>query len=523
MSRRFFVMLSAIVSGLLIAAAPVAAAEPPGYEHFHTYAEMKAELDATVADHPGIAQRFDIGASYEGRKIWGIKISDNVGTDEDEPEVLFHGLTHARERLSAEMALHIVAMLTDGYGTDQRVTDIVNSREVWIVPMLNPDGAEFDFSGDVFHTWRKNRQPIPGSSEIGVDLNRQFGYMWGCCGGSSPNPPNDTYRGPAPWFAPEAVAYRDFVNSRVVGGRQQIRASISWHTAGRMVLWPYAFTKVNVPPQMALDDWKAFKALGQAMAATNGYKAQQGSDLYIVDGDQEDWAYHEHRIFSFAFEMAKGAAKRYYPTATETAAELANNEQAVLMFLEFADCPYRAAGLGASHCGPLNDDFEAARGWTFSSTGATGWERANPEPTSTAAGIKQRDVTVSGESALVTGAPAGGDASAFDVDGTTTATSGPIQLGSGKWKVKFRFTFAHDALSSADDKLRLSVVRGSTVTNIWTAKGKPAERNAAWTTKTFSLNAFAGQTIRLRFTAVDGATDNLVEAAIDNVRVFSAP
>jgi aminopeptidase S len=86
--------------------------------------------------------------------------------------------------------------------------------------------------------------------------------------------------------------------------------------------------------------------------------------------------------------------------------------------------------------------------------------------------------------------------------------------------VKFRFTFAHDAAATPADYLRLGIVRGGSTNAIWTASGKSAERNAAWTTKTFSLTAYAGQTIRLKFTAVDGAADSLVEAAIDNVRVY---
>ena len=62
---------------------------------------------------------------------------------------------------------------------DTRITDIVDSREIWIVPMLNPDGAEYDMSGGVFRHWRKNRQPIPDSTAIGIDLNRNWGYKWG--------------------------------------------------------------------------------------------------------------------------------------------------------------------------------------------------------------------------------------------------------------------------------------------------------------------------------------------------------
>ncbi len=215
---------------------------------------------------------------------------------------------------------------------------------------------------------------------------------------------------------------------------------------------------------------------------------------------------------------------RYYPTLAETEAELANNREAVLRFIEYADCPYRAAGLAATHCGPLNDDFEADRGWSFSADQPSGgWERAIPEASVTAAGTKQKATVSSGQAELVTGADAGADAQANDVDGLTTALSPAIELGPGEWRVKFRFTFAHDATATDADLLRLSVVQGGNTTKIWTVKGKATERNATWTANTVSLNAWAGQTIRLRFTALDGSADSLVEAAVENVRVSQTP
>src|SRR5688572_1490689 len=118
---------------VLAAPSPAAAAEPAGFEYYHTYAEVKAFIDSAVAAHPGIARRFIIGRSYEGRKIWAIKISDNVGSDENEPEVFINAQIHARERAPNELALAVVGWLTNNYGDldafGQRVTDIVNSRE----------------------------------------------------------------------------------------------------------------------------------------------------------------------------------------------------------------------------------------------------------------------------------------------------------------------------------------------------------------------------------------------------------
>ena len=131
----------------------------------------------------------------------------------------------------------------------------------------------------------------PGSSAVGTDLNRNWGYRWGCCGGSSGNPPSSTYRGASAFSAPETRAVRDFVNSRVVGGVQQLRAAIDFHTYWELVLWPYGYTYSNTATGMNADQYNTFATMGRAMAATNGYTPEQASDLYIADGILPDWAW----------------------------------------------------------------------------------------------------------------------------------------------------------------------------------------------------------------------------------------
>jgi len=339
----------------LVGFGTVAAAEPAGYAYFHTHAESEAVIDAAVANHPSIAQKFSIGRSYQGREIWGIKLTANVAAgSQGRPEVVIDGLIHARERASSELAIYMIELLAENYGVNtalgRRVTAILDTRVVFVIPILNPDGAIYDFKGGAFHKWRKNRQPIPGSPAIGIDLNRNFGFKWNCCGGSSGDPYSDFYRGPSAWYAPETAALRDFINSRVIDGRQRIIELLSLHSAARLVLWPYGYTKTNVPSTMSADDHAVFVALGHGMADRNGYIAQQGSDLYVVDGDAGDWAYHQYRIFALVIEMARGSAKRYYPSLTELNADIARNRPAVLWLLEQAGCPYAAAGLESAYC-----------------------------------------------------------------------------------------------------------------------------------------------------------------------------
>ncbi len=289
--------------GLTLEPLLVSQAFPPADSAYHDYAEMVAELQQVAFDHPGIFSLFSLGTSYEGRTVWAGKISDNVGTDEAEPEVLFTNHQHAREHLTVEMALYTLHMLTDEYGTDPQITSLVDSREIWIVFDLNPDGGEYDIATGAYRSWRKNRQPNAGSQYIGTDLNRNWGYKWGCCGGSSGTTSSETYRGAAAFSAPETDVVRDFVDSRVVGGAQQITASIDFHTYGELVLWPYGYTFTDVPADMTQDDHDVYVTMGQAMAAMNGYTPEQASDLYITDGTIDDWTHGVHHIFTYTFEM----------------------------------------------------------------------------------------------------------------------------------------------------------------------------------------------------------------------------
>ena len=116
---------------------------PSADSTYHNYNEMVSEITAVANANPGLVSRFSFGNSSQGRAIWALKVSDNVGSDESEPEVLFTANQHAREHLTVEMALYILNQLVNGYNADDaRIRNIVNNREIWIVPMVNPDGVE---------------------------------------------------------------------------------------------------------------------------------------------------------------------------------------------------------------------------------------------------------------------------------------------------------------------------------------------------------------------------------------------
>jgi carboxypeptidase T len=522
--------LAMFVPGLA-APAPAAAADfPAGWEGYHTYAEMAADVAATAAAHPTIVRKVSIGTSYQGRTIWAVKISDNVGVDESEPEVLFDGLTHSDEHMGLEMTLHIMHWLVDGYGKDTRITNIVNTREVWIVLAVNPDGAEYDITGGKFHFWRKNRQPTPGTSYVGTDLNRNFGYRWGIAEGrTSTNPAAITYMGPSAFSAPETRNIRDFLASRVVNGRQQIRTAITFHESGRLVMWPYGYTYTDVPADMTVDDHTALAIIGKAMASTNGYKPEQASDLYLTSGTTRDYEYGVYRIFSYTFEMSV----KDYPDDSLIASETGRNKEAVLYLIERAWCPLSVLGAAtvATRCGIFDDDLEISRGWTTNAAGtdtATSgmWQRGDPQPTTTSAGRKQPDGVPSGSRAFITGLAAGTSPSANDVDGGRTTVLSPrinVAYTAGQ-KLQFKYTFAHDKTSSTADEFRVEIVdeTTSTTSTVFLVRGSAAEKSAGWSQVSIDLTAYRLHMIQIRFSATDAGTNGIVEAGFDDVRVTRA-
>jgi hypothetical protein len=313
---------------------------PAGYRGYHTYRALSDELNSLAVAHPDHVAVSSFGTSTQGRPLLLVKVSDQVHVDKQVPEVLFTCAQHAREHLTVEMCLHIVARLAEGFGADPEITQLLRSREVWVAPMLNPDGAEYDISSGLFALWRKNRQPTPEAGQIGTDPNRNWGEHWACCGGSSADPASDTYHGTAPFSAPETAQLRDWVNSRVVHGRQQITAHIDFHSFSELVLWPYGFTTTETGPGLSAADAAVFRAMGEAMAATNGYLPEQSSHLYISDGSIGDWMWSQHRVWSYTFEMYPTSLTQggFYPPANVIDRETARNDAAVDLLLRYADC-----------------------------------------------------------------------------------------------------------------------------------------------------------------------------------------
>jgi carboxypeptidase T len=306
---------------------------PPSHDAYHDYAEQVAFVTDLAAQYPEITDLFSIGKSLENRDLWCIKISDNPMQDElDEPAIAVVAMHHAREILTPEMALYAAQQLVEGYGNNEEITAYVENREIFIVINLNPDGGEYDHSGGSFHMWRKNRRVNEGSQCRGVDLNRNYGYLWGGVG-SSGRACDDTYHGTVAFSEPESSAFRDFVLAH-----ENINMLLTLHTHAKLVLYPWGNTSQHIDDQI---DFLTHKQLAEYQGAILNYTANQASSLYPTTGDTTDWSYGARGITSFTWEMAPGQfdLTGFYPPPSMIASETPKGFVALRVLLNYTREP----------------------------------------------------------------------------------------------------------------------------------------------------------------------------------------
>ncbi len=263
---------------------------------FHTYLELRNDLFWLEEMYPQIARIHDIGDTIEGRDILAIKISDNVEFDEMEAEVLLIGCHHAREWLTVEVPYFIAQYLVEQYDVDPEIKRIVDNSELWIIPMLNPDGLEYSIH--TFRWWRKNRRDN-GDGSFGVDPNRNYSYMWGFDDeGSSPNGWSQVYRGKSPLSEPETDALSMLFIQR------EFQAAISYHTYSELILYPWGYTYQPTLDQELLHYLAS--TMSDLMKGVNNryYLPRQASTgLYTTNGSFIDFAYGWYNIPAFCIEM----------------------------------------------------------------------------------------------------------------------------------------------------------------------------------------------------------------------------
>lgn len=272
-----------------------AAAGNPGY---YTYAEMSAKMLDLANSYPTLVTRYSIGLSDGGLPIYGVKISDNVTTDENEPEILYTGLQHAREAIGGTSLMFFMQYLAENYATDARIQALVNNREIFIIPCSNPDGYTFNYGGSSASypvtgggLWRKNRRVTGGnggSTTYGVDMNRNYSVDFGNCAGASTScgstsKSSDTYFGPSAFSEKETQAIRDFVYSR------QFVCAIDQHCQGAYYSLPYG--RPTLHPALSTEDANFYTRIPALMGTYNGHRAGNSPETvnYEVAGGIKDW------------------------------------------------------------------------------------------------------------------------------------------------------------------------------------------------------------------------------------------
>ncbi len=272
---------------------------------FYTFDEVVAQLDSMRNKYPNLITAKDsIGTSLEGRTIWAVKISDNPDIKETEPEIFYNSLIHAREPQSMMCVLYFMFYLLENYGTDSIATYLVNNRELYFVPVINPDGYVYneEISPEGGGMWRKNTRVI-NDSIFGVDLNRNFGYLWGYDDfWSSPDPKHMWYRGTGPFSEPETQVVRQFcLNHNFI-------ISNNYHSFGNYICSPWGYNLNQSSDSLFFNNLIKFATFH------NGYHNAFDLSLpenYPTNGGVCDWMYGEtsekNRIFAFLTEVGSSS------------------------------------------------------------------------------------------------------------------------------------------------------------------------------------------------------------------------
>ena len=263
---------------------------------YHSAETLEQDLRQLSESQPEIAELREIGRSLEDRPIWALRIGERRAT---EHKLLFMGCHHAREWVSVEVPYLLAEHLVKNAG-QAPVGDWLQRGEIWVAPMVNPDGHEFSRSPET-RLWRKNRRPNPDGS-IGVDPNRNYGYMWGTLNISTSShvPSDPTYVGPRAFSEPETQAVRNLV------ARELFRGVITYHSFSQLILYPWGYTLEPIPDSSDLSTMaKLAKRMQQLIHGVHGktYTPQQSSQLYLTAGDTTDWTYGEYGIPSFTIEL----------------------------------------------------------------------------------------------------------------------------------------------------------------------------------------------------------------------------
>jgi murein tripeptide amidase MpaA len=303
------------------------------YEYYN-YQDMTDLFYNLEETYPEIMSYASLGETYEERNVWMVKLSDNVEVNEDEPGVLLMGAHHGNEKPSYESLIFFIKHMVENYGkentdddgdgalnediidgvdndgdslvdedpSEDRVREVIDNTEIFVIPMVNPDGVEANT--------RKNRAPKEGqANNIGVDLNRNYAFKWelynifpGIYNDAwTSNPESWNYRGGYPFSEKESSAVKDFVES------EDIKISLSYHSYGEFIVYPWTHTSQITPHE------NQFISIGDGISSINGYYFYKGRGTILpwpggIIGTSENWLYGVQDILSFTIELCKTRA-----------------------------------------------------------------------------------------------------------------------------------------------------------------------------------------------------------------------
>lgn len=294
---------------------------------YHTYETLTSDLQSIAAAYPNLTRLYSLGKSVQGRDLWIMKISDNPGLDEDEPEVSYIAAMHGDEVVGKEMAYDLIDYLTKNYGSDPRVTSLVDDLEIWILPSMNPDGTA------LHQRYNANF----------YDLNRNFPDQF--------DDPNDTTTG----RQPETAAVMDW------GHLHPRTVSANFHGGSLVANYPWDGTPNGASVYSICPDDSAFVSMARtyadanpSMLASNSDPAfdngiTNGADWYAINGGMQDWNY----VWIGDFETTLEISTIKWPAASTLPGYWNDNLESMLRYLERAREGIRGIVTDASTGAPL--------------------------------------------------------------------------------------------------------------------------------------------------------------------------
>ena len=287
------------LSAVMLATAPVLA------QSYHSYEGIGTFLQGVADDHPDITRYYDLGSSVLGRSIRAIQIGDNPDLEEDEPEFRYISTIHGDEILGVEMCLYFVDDLTDNYGSDPDLTALVDGIDIWIVPLMNPDGF---VSGSRYNAH-------------GQDLNRDF---------------------PDPWYLPD---------NTIVGREPETAVIMEWtwdhtftlccnfHGGAKVVNYPYDNNETGSSVYTASPDDDLFIWISEEYSQHNlpmwtspyfYHGITNGAAWYAITGGLQDWGYRYEGINAVTIELDEDKS----PPASELPTFWNDNRESMVAYMQ---------------------------------------------------------------------------------------------------------------------------------------------------------------------------------------------